>query len=173
MARKRFMRGGRSVRETLWLGIPEIRIVNVSANAATFVAALSAGALALRPFTIVRSLIHWGVRSDQTGASENFASALGVCVVSDQSAAIGVTAIPTPFTDIGLDLWLLHAMITGRFEFVSGVGFEANSLEQKTVESRAMRKVEDGQDVAIVLENDATSTGTTNWTAGRMLVKLF
>jgi len=175
MARKRFMRGGRSVRETLWFQFPEIRVVNVSANAATLAHSLNAAALALRPFTIVRSLFHWSVRSDQTGVSENWESGLGIAVVTDQAAAIGVTAVPTPFTDLGSDEWLLHAVLDGRFEFITGVGFEANSVSPRggaLIESKAMRKVENGSDIVTVIENDSLSLGTTNYLVGRMLIKL-
>ena len=171
--RRTFIRGGRSVRETLWLFVTETRSVTVGANGATFIGSLSAGALALRPFTVVRSLLHWSARSDQTGASENWGHAIGIAVVSDQSAAIGITAIPTPFTDLGSDLWLLHRIIDGRFLFVSGVGVESNAVDQMDIESKAMRKVEDGQDLAIVIENDSLqASGVTTYVAGRILVKL-
>jgi len=176
MARRgRIIRGGRSVRDTIWFSMTETRTAAASANTATLLLTLNAAALSLRPFTIVRSLFHHSVRSDQTGASENFDAALGVAVVSDQATAIGVTAVPTPFTDLGSDLWLLHNIIDGHFLFISGVGVEANSTSPRggmTVESKAMRKVESGQDIAVVIENSSISSGTQNYVAGRMLVKL-
>jgi len=39
------------------------------------------------------------VRSDQFVATEGYEIAIGMAVVSDQALAIGVTAVPTPFTD--------------------------------------------------------------------------
>jgi len=168
-------RGGRSVRETIWFGFNESRSTLASANTAVLVHTLNAAALSLRPFTIVRSLFHWSVRSDQTGASENYSAGFGIAVVTDQASAIGVTAVPTPFTDLGSDEWLLHDVIDGRFEFISGTGVEANSLSPrggKLIESKAMRKVENGSDIVTVVENDSIGFGTVVYLVGRMLVKL-
>ena len=174
MARgRRFIRGGRSVRETMWLTLPETRTALAAANTAVLLLSLTAAELALRPFTITRTILHWSLRSDQSGASENFDAAIGVCVVSDQAQAIGVTAVPTPFTDLESDLWLAHSIQDGHFLFISGVGVQANSSVNPTlIDSRAMRKVEDGQDVAVVIENSSISSGTQLYAAGRMLIKL-
>ncbi len=169
-------RGGRQVRETLWFGMAETRTTLTSANSATLILSLNAAALALRPFTIVRSLMHYSARSDQSAAAENWATALGGAVVSDQAVAIGVTAVPTPFTDLGSDLWFLHHIIDGQFLFISGVGVEPNAVSPPggtLIESKAMRKVESGQDLIFVIENDGLqATGTASYVSGRVLVKL-
>ena len=47
------------------------------------------------------------VESDQSAATELFIGNLGLAVVSDQATAVGVTAVPTPATDRGSDLWFL------------------------------------------------------------------
>jgi len=176
MARgRRVIRGGRSVRETLWFTIAETRTSAAAANTATLLSSLNAAALALRPFTIVRTLLHHSVRSDQTAASENFDAAVGMAVVTTQATDIGVTAVPTPFSDLGSDAWMLHNIIDGHFLFVTGAGLESNSTSPRggmTIESKAMRKVEGGQDVIVVIENSSLSSGTQNYVAGRMLVKL-
>ena len=95
-----------------------------------------------------------------------------MAVVSDQVAAVGVTAVPTPFTDLGSDLWFLHAMLTNHFTFVFGVGVFVDNFSQMQIDSKAMRKVNDDQDVILVLENDSLSDGSTTYSAGRMLLKL-
>ncbi len=172
--RTRVIRGvRRQVRETLWVFLSETNTTLAAANTAALILSASAAMLALRPFTIVRTRGTWAVRSDQTGASENFDAALGMCVVSDQASAIGVTAVPTPFTDLGSDLWFLHQMMFNRFEFISGVGVEPLSNWIGNYDSKAMRKVEQGQDIAVVLENSSIVGGGSNVThAGRMLIKL-
>ncbi len=177
MARKSgyVRRGGVMRRETSWLAIAEGRDTNAAANSATLSASLNAAALAMRPFTITRTILRWSVRSDQTGALENFGGAIGMAVVSDQSVAIGVTAVPTPFTDLGSDLWFLHGILDGRFQFVSGVGIQAGtgSLEGAVIDSRAQRKVNDDQDVILCTEEDSlTAVGSVIYSAGRMLIKL-
>ena len=170
------LRGGRPVRETLWFGMTETRTVTNGANAAAIILSLNAAALALRPFTIVRSLMHYSIRSDQTAASENFGSALAGAVVSDQAVAIGITAVPTPFTDLGSDLFFLHHIMDGQFLFISGIGVDPNGVAPAggtLIESKAMRKVENGQDLIFVLENDSLqASGVTSYVAGRVLVKL-
>ena len=170
--RKRFMRGGRSVRETLWFSMTETRTTLAAANTAAIILSLNAAALALRPFTIVRSLMFFHVRSDQGAATENYDVALGGAVVSDQAVAIGVTAVPTPFTDLGLDLWFLHQILSGHLEVTTDIGRIANNNLWRQVESKAMRKVEDGQDLIFTLENSSLSDGSTSFVAGRLLIKL-
>ncbi len=174
MARKsgHFLRGGRMRRESMWIGVSEARVTAAAANTATLVTSLSASALALRPFTIVRSLIFMAIRSDQAAATENFDVAYGEAVVSDQSTAIGVTAVPTPFTDLGSDLWYLHQIMSGHFTFITGAGVLNDDSLWTQIDSRAMRKVNDDQDVIGVLENSSLSAGSTTFLAGRQLIKL-
>ena len=169
---RRVMRGGRSVRQTLWVGIGESITALTSANSAALIGVGNAALLALRPFTIVRTRGVYAVRSDQTGASENFSAALGACVVSDQANAIGITAVPTPFTDLGSDLFFLHQIYANRFEFISGVGIEANSAGLIQYDSKAMRKVPDGSDISFTIEASSVSLGVSIFHAGRMLIKL-
>ena len=166
------MRGGRQRRESLWLGIDATRFTLATANSAAITHNLNAAGLALRPFTIVRTIGYWQLRSDQTGAAENYDGALGFSVVSDQAIAIGVTAVPTPYTDIGSDLFFLHQIMASRFEFVSGVGFESAAGLMGTFESRAMRKVNEDSDVCFAAEVSGVSLGASFFMAGRMLVKL-
>jgi len=151
--------------------LSETDTVLASANSAVLFNGFSAGALALRPFTIVRTHLSHFVRSDQAAAGESYQSAIGFAVVSDQALAIGVTAVPTPFTDLGSDLWFLWHGISGRFEFKSAVGIHQTG-ELIEVDSKAMRKVEDGQDLAAVIENSSLSGGTNTVKYGRLLIKL-
>jgi len=175
MARKSgfvYRRGGRT-RETRWLSLPETRTTDAAANAATLILSLTAAELALLPFTIVRTVFFHCIRSDQTGASENFAGAVGAAVVSTEASAAGIASVPTPFSQLGSDLWFVHSILAGRFMFISGVGVEANSMHtRRDVDSRAARKVEEGQDVVFVTEADGASAGIVQYVAGRLLVKL-
>ena len=165
-------RGGVMRRESLWFFIGESVNTLAAANTAVLAGSLSVGALALRPFTVVRTHLNYYVKSDQTAALERYQTAVGMAVVSDQAVAIGVSAVPTPFTDLGSDLWFLHQITTGNFTFVDGTGFHPVGGIEKDVDSRAMRKVEDGQDVILTLENSGQSSGSTVIMAGRQLIKL-
>ncbi len=171
--RSRIFRGGRQVRQSLWIGLGETNTALVGANTAALILSLNTAALALRPFTVVRTRGFLGVRSDQAAVSESYDGALGLAVVSDQASAIGVTAVPTPFTDLGSDMFFVHEMLFGRFSFLSSIGHQANLIEPwKSFDSKAMRKVDDDQDVVVTIESSSLSSGTVVTTAARMLVKL-
>jgi len=107
-------------------------------------------------------------------ADESYDAAIGMCVVSDQALAIGVTAVPTPATDLSSDAWYLHQVLMGRLEFLTGggTGLTPQMLTWEKFESRAMRKVEDGFSDIGVVETSALSSGCTVHTWGRQLIKL-
>ena len=154
-------------RQTLWLAIPPLNLIQV-AEGGVLAFVLNAAALQLRPFTIVRTLMWFHMRSDQAAASEFQMGAFGFSVVSDQAVAIGVTAVPTPIIDIGSDLFFAYQGLAGAGADVvsgqSGFGFR--------MDSRAMRKVSEGHDIAGVLELSATGNGIDVLLAGRMLIKV-
>ncbi len=155
----------------MWISFQTQQDVVAAASTAVLTASLNAAALALRPFTVVRTRLDWAVRSDQVAASEIYGLALGFAVVSDQASAIGVTAVPTPFTDQGSDLFFLYEQIFGQIVILSAVGQnEAGQLRQ--IDSKAMRKVNDDQDVVVVLESNTFEVGQASILGGRMLIKL-
>ena len=133
----------------------------------------NAALLAFRPFTIVRTHLEVLIFSDQVAAQESQLGAIAGAVVSDEAVAIGVTAVPTPTTNANSDLFFFHQWLMNQFEFASGTGWQADAGTRYTIDSRAMRKVNDDQDVIIVSEmNGTASNGFTLLTAGRMLIKL-
>ncbi len=134
---------------------------------------LNALALALRPFTVVRTRGYLYTRSDQTAAAEDQSFAYGECVVSDQASAIGVTAVPTPITDGDSDLFYLFQLLKTSSGILSGtsVGVRGAGIE---IDSRAMRKVNGDQDLITVVESDlaGVTAGQVVATFSRLLVKL-
>ena len=73
--------------------------------------------------------------------------ALGMGVFSDQAILTGVAALPDPITDIGDDLWMLIVPLP-----------VVTNTRRATIEfdSRAMRKVEDGQSLVLIAAQTAT-----------------
>ena len=170
MARS-FRRGGRTIRrESLWIGIGAANTNLAAANSAVLTNSFNAAALALRPFTIVRTRGVWMIRNDQTAATELQQAALAMAVVSDVSVSIGISAVPTGFADIGSDLFFVYEQQAQEFVVNSAVGTEVYTGVQ--YDSKAMRKVEDGQDLAVTLEASAISAGVNVLHSGRMLIKL-
>ncbi len=158
-------------RETLWFDSNVIVTTLAAANTAALIASLNAAALALRPFTIVRVRGKLLLQSDQTSVTEGYQVQYGHAVVSDQAASIGVTAVPTPATDSGSDLWHVFETMLGSLRVTTDVGrFIETNIQQ--FDSRAMRKVQEGEDCVVVAENSALSLGSTLISFERTLIKL-
>jgi len=156
-------------RETAWLGGTFIRTTLASTNAVAVSAQLSTEELAMRPFTIVRTRGIMHVKSDQSAASEFYGVQMGFAIVSDQAIAIGVTAVPTPDTDIDSDLWFVYESVFGQIDVTTDIG-RVEVGHTVRYDSKAMRKVEPGQDIVQVLECPLNSALVSD--SFRMLVKL-
>jgi len=166
MARRDFRRGAVAIRQsrlTTWFQFTPVA-TTITGAGGNVIFSLNAAALALRPFTVVRSRFMCKVVSDQEAATESQIGAWGIAVVSDQAVAIGVTAVPTPITDMGSNLWLLHQL------YMAG-DTSAPRGEVYETDSKAMRKVEIGQDLVVVVELSAAGDGQVVTIGGRMLVK--
>ncbi len=163
-------RAGGMRRESLWFPIAATDVSPIAGG--VLIASLNAAALALRPFTVVRTRVQLFGRTDQLVTDEQWIAAYGLAVVSDQAVAIGVTAIPTPITDLGSDLWFMHQFVSGQFSDNGEVAGVTEIPFIKDVDSKAMRKVEDGQDIAIVAELSTVGFGMNLISAGRQLIKL-
>ena len=155
-------------RETDW-GSIDITSTTL-ASGAVIIGSLNAAALAMRPFTIVRTYVELYMISDQAGAVETQAAAYGVAVVSEQASAIGVTAVPTPVTDMASDLWFVHQVMFGD----SSPGLTDRSLTgaHYQIDSKAMRKVNADEDIVFVLEQGGIGGGIIVKDGGRFLIKL-
>ncbi len=95
-------------RETMWFGGTIVLTTMAAGNNPVLVTTLSAAALALRPFTVVRARGMLYILSDQVTATEQQTAIYGEAVVSDQAVAIGITAVPTPVNDSDSDLWFVY-----------------------------------------------------------------
>ena len=164
------VRGGQRKRETLWTNVT-FGVDTLASGTPVNITTLSATGLALRPFTVIRARGLFSVATDQEAADEVQMAAYGACIVSDQAQAIGVTAIPTPVTDSGSDLWFAYQLGFAQFRFGDATGF-GNISKEFEIDSRAMRKVEEGQTLVEVIENSAAGQGVNTLTGVRFLFKL-
>ena len=160
------------MRETRWLDLAPTFTALGAAGTAALLNVLTTEEKALRPFTVVRSRGILGIESDQTAASEVYHAAFGMAVVSEQAIAIGVTAVPTPDTDRASDLWFVFEELLGSYLFATSAAFVESSATMRIYDSKAMRKIEDGQDLAVVAEAVVNSAGLLIRSAGRVLIKL-
>ncbi len=155
-------------RESLWL-FKTVTAVTMTVPGGTVALSLNAAALLLRPFTIVRTHMQIALRSDQSAAIETQVAAIGIAVVSDEAVAVGVTAVPTPVTEAGSDLWMLHQFI---YADESQLTDRTRSGQFMSLDSKAMRKVIDGQDLVTVTEMSSVGGGVVMVIGGRTLIKL-
>ncbi len=157
-------------RETVWAGL-EVSNVGVAANAKVLIATLNAAALALRPFTAVRTRLQLLWSSDQIATSENPFGGFGMIVVSDTASALGITAIPSP-TGNPSGNWFVWEGLNTKLIVGTNVGFIEPAGQLVTVDSKAMRKVGDDEDIAVVVDNAHGTHGAQIQLIGRVLLKL-
>ncbi len=157
------------VRQTQWSSIGPVQVTD-AAGGATLLTALTAVGLALRPFTVVRTRGVMQLFSDQGAAIEPQWVAYGACVVSEQAQAIGVTAVPTPNTDQESDLFFVHQWIANH----SSTSIDAQGARFLEYDSKAMRKVQEGEQLITVSEVVAStiSEGVVFAVTERQLFKL-
>ena len=107
------------------------------------------------------------------GVGEGFTGAVGLCVVTDDAFAVGITALPSSITDMSDDVWMYHRFFSLHAGAVSATAALARIHESWEVDSKAMRKIPQGKTLAMVLE--VTEIGTADATIAfdsRVLLKL-
>ena len=175
MARRhtRFVRP--PARTKMWIGAG-VGSTTMVGSSVQLISSLSAGALLLRPFTILRTHVLIGYMTDQEAADELPTGAYGSIVVTEAAVAVGVTAVPDP-SGISGDpeaSWFVWQALLARS--VLGAGGSApwgNGFEgvQYEIDSKAMRKV--GPDDNIVtIGSTETANGAFLVDQGRRLIQL-
>ena len=162
--RRVIVRGG-TKRATQWVASTvETAVTSLGAQTAL----LDQSFAFLEPATIVRIRGNLWVAGDQTSVREEAFGAIGFAVVSNEALAIGVTAVPLPISDQESDLWMLwQPWFTGNV--TSQVG---NQWSQYPLESKAMRKVNDGNAIVVVIQSAQATFASEFLMEFRMLVKL-
>ncbi len=90
------------------------------------------------------------IKSDQSAAVEEQTGAFGMVIVTDLAAAAGAASIPGPFTERNDDGWFVWVPFT---QFTSGAIAGGYTSMQYQFDSKAMRKLEQGFSIAIMVEN--------------------
>ena len=123
------------------------------------------------PATIIRTRGQLYIRSDQGAATEEPFGAMGIAVVTNEAAAAGVASVPTPMTEKASDSWFVWQPFLADVFFSDATGTR-NAFRIFEFDSKAMRKVHDGNTGVLVLENANASDGLNYMVSFRMLVKL-
>jgi len=108
-------------------------------------------------------------------ALDGFFGAHGICQVTDEALAVGITAVPTPLDDSDWDGWMWHTFFDVRSPtatFADGVN-AGSVISRIEIDNKAMRKVPIGMNLIGVTEVTESGTATCELQAQtRMLVKL-
>ena len=159
-------------RTKIWIGAG-VGQQTIVASSVQLLASLSAGALLLRPFTILRTHMLIAFSSDQAAVTEVPQGTFARIVVTETASAVGATAVPDPSNidgdpDAG---WFLSKDVFVKFQFLDATGFEGDSSTQYEVDSKAMRKVGPDDDV-VSMFSETAGQGAQIVTRGRMLIQL-
>jgi len=85
---------------------------------------------------------------------------------------VGVSAVPTPLSEMESDFFFFHKIMIASIALATVVGFDGSDGEVFEIDSKAMRKVNEDEDVLIIAEiNSAFGAGTVMRTGGRILIK--
>ncbi len=107
------------------------------------------------------------VESDQITALEAPFGAFGLAVVSKAAVAAGSGALPIPYTEQDFDAWFVHQFWATNWRFNTSGASPSNVYE---FDSKAMRKVEDGDDIVSMFENGNAAQGVQYVAIWRMLL---
>jgi len=157
-------------RTMIWIGASLPTVTVSSSN--QLLTVLSAGALLLRPFTIVRTRQLIRFESDQGAASESEMAAYTRQVVTTAAATAGVGSLPGGIDEPDSDFFV-YQPIAQTFCFGSAIGFQVKNGpgDYWMVDSKAMRKVGIDDQVVGVIDVQA-QLGSKIEIVGRTLIKL-
>ena len=126
---------------------------------------------AFAPFTIVRTIGWFALRPDQNAADEDPFGAVGSMVVKGTALTAGIGSVPTPITEEADDGWFVYQAFIAGVMFGDSTGF-ADLTKVFHFDSKAQRKVEDGDAIVWTVENASSSHGLEYALKFRMLIKL-
>ena len=156
-------------RLTEWIASANITaFTSLAANTFVFDQSLTVAEQAKRPFTITRTVGAIYVASDQTAAREVPFGAVGMDVVSAKATTTGPTALPDPITQEASDEWFMYQS----FAALGTASVAENPIMVFPFDSRAQRKVQDGEDIAVMVSNASAAFGLIYILKFRILVKL-
>ncbi len=144
-----FARFPRKVSNYEWTSLISNVVINVPA--ATKVILGSFVLTGSEDVTLMRFRGMLNVITDAT-ASELQVGAFGMMLVSAQAFAAGAASIPGPSTD-GFQDWPVWMPIMQQSFVLSSAGFETNGGTRDVIDSKAQRKMQIGQTLAVMAEN--------------------
>ena len=123
------------------------------------------------PFTIVRVRGSAFFKSDQIASIETPFGAFGMCVISEQaSAAFAAGGVPAPYDQADWDGWFVWQ--PWECSTVSSTGIIEAPVRRFDFDSKAMRKIKEGDQMNLVVDNQNGAHAAEVLVIGRLLIKL-
>jgi len=162
-------RGFTTRRKTEWIGATSPWQARASGSLNNVIDFDQSQLAALYPFTITRTVGIASLAFDEDFIlDQDIFAAWGGVVVQERARAAGVASLPDPIVNIGDDGWFWHQPVC---EFIESVGTDRSNISY-VIDSRAQRKVEDGEAIVFMLRVDATSDAVEQAMMVRILCKL-
>ena len=169
MARGRVLRRSAAAprRQTQWIALT-VNWTNFSASTFVNMGQFAQAQLVnLVPFTIVRTVGICCVSIDPNPIlNQDFSMAFGGCVAREQSG----NQLPAPFANADSDAWFWHQFAAMEYETDTG-GDNVISM-QIPVDSKAQRKVSDGDKISFLAQGGSAADGFEAALYLRILLKL-
>ncbi len=167
---------GNKRRSTVWTASADVdavsnlaaatKALHQSLPAATILAAIGF------PCTVVRTRGSVWVRSDQIAGSEVPFGAVGMMVANQNALTAGAASLLGPITNEDSDNWFMHQFWFGGLVFASAIGLHGSDMWYRfDFDSKAQRKLEDGDGLATMIENGSATHGCTFLMKFRILFK--
>ncbi len=152
MARRLQAQHRRSPSNKTWTGLSASAYTLVNASSKVLLGSFSLSNPGIDE-TLLRVRGMFSVKSDQVATSEDQLGSIGMILVTDTALGVGITAIPGPSADDDDDGWFIHSYFAQHFHLLTAAGFVNDLAKSYPFESKAKRKVHDGNSIAIVAEN--------------------
>ncbi len=147
-----FTHQSRSRRRRGWeVGPGDTTVTAVSSSSAVF---MGAGASALQDgLTLARLRGRFAAFLDTaTGIGDGFSGAFGIGIVKAPAFAAGISSVPTPIAEQDDDSWIFWMPVQVFAQDASDAGLGRGAFQEIVVDSKAMRKLNEGDVIYAALE---------------------
>ena len=159
-------------RQTEWIAATVNFTDFTAAQSRNLITFSQAALVDLVPFTIIRLVGLLTVAFDTNFiTNQTIGGAVGMQVVNESARAVGVSAMATPFSDASDDVWFYHQFFSGIIDDRADSDILV-SANQFVINSKAQRKVVDGQAIAFTAEGAGEPDGFDIAIGLRILCKL-
>ena len=181
MARRFQRRSTGARRITDWIGgvqSGQTAILSIAASTAAIISAVDtriAPVNAIVPATLVRTRGVLNFIPSDISVDRNAFGAFGICVVNGEAFDAGIGSVITPWTESFDDRWLYHTYWSSLFRtdvVGTDAGASAHASSQINIDSKAMRKVSEGDVMISVIENVSSTAAANFFLNTRTLWKL-